>query len=237
MNEIIKEKTELLNNKFSDVVIFDKKRHKYYINGEEYISVTTLLSDYFDNFDAEKIAEKKEKEALEKGDTTKTKEYWINLWKKQQKRGSRYHKELENYFKNGKEPKTKLVKSVILTLEREFAKQFGNNYKLFSELIVYNKYYKIAGCIDLLLLDENGMFHIFDFKFVNKIKYSLEKYNAQLNLYKTLLNLNNIDVEAMVLVNVSEINKKHYNIGFIYLDEDSVMSQVALFERGVHLYG
>ena len=79
----------------------------------------------------------------------------------------------------------------------------GKNPLVFSELQVYDPKNKEAGTIDLLIVDENGVGNIFDWKFMSVAKgaedvawYKQGAYDIQLGTYKKIL-LDNYGVKSI----------------------------------------
>tara|TARA_R100000742_G_C4279688_1_gene105374 strand:- start:5402 stop:10270 length:4869 start_codon:yes stop_codon:yes gene_type:complete len=78
-------------------------------------------------------------------------------------------------------------------LVAEFSKD-GKNPMVFSEVMVYDKSENEAGTIDLLIVDEDGKSHIYDWKFMSVAKgaqdvawYKQGAYGIQLGRYKDIL--------------------------------------------------
>ena len=75
----------------------------------------------------------------------------------------------------------------------EFSKD-GKNPMVFSEVMIYDEQNKEAGTIDLLIVDQDGKSHIYDWKFMNVAKgakdvawYKQGAYGIQLGTYKQIL--------------------------------------------------
>ena len=75
----------------------------------------------------------------------------------------------------------------------EFSKD-GRNPMVFSEVMVYDEQNKEAGTIDLLIVDQDGKSHIYDWKFMSVAKgakdvawYKQGAYGIQLGTYKQIL--------------------------------------------------
>jgi len=201
---------------------FDEEPHLYYINGstKDYISVTTLIHSFFQEFNPDEIIDKmmaspnwpkskyygKSKEEIKKG--------WEDNGNEQSSKGTKMHLDIENFYNN-------------ITVEND-SKEYGHFLKYFdmhknldayrTEWEVYEETLKLAGSIDMLYQDENGDFHICDWKRSKGIKKENKfqkgksplqhlddcnfwHYSLQLNIYRKLLKLNyGIDVKSMFLV-------------------------------------
>lgn len=205
-----------------DRIEFDEEPHLYYIDGstDGYISVTTLIHDYFEKFDADKVIEK----MMKSPNWTRSQYYGISppeiksQWEEHGDECSRLgtitHNDIEKFY-NG-------VTVQNNTLEFEyFLKFYERNPELRpyrTEWTVFDERLKLAGSIDMLFIDDNGDYHIYDWKRSKSIKkhnkyqkglYPLSHlddcnfnhYSLQLNIYRKLLKLNyGIDVKSMCLI-------------------------------------
>lgn len=193
---MIETKKCLFNN---DTIQFDEEKHKYYKNGKEFISVSTLIGIYKNKFDPNGIIIKKyaEKNGLTI-DQVRVK--WDNERDKANDKGHKFHSNFEHYVKTGEilNNENKIYIDQILA-----STKFSG--KLFSESLVFNEKYNIAGTIDLISLEGKSKIDLFDFK-TNKelrkkdkygkyMKYPLyhlsdcnfNHYSIQLNLYAWML--------------------------------------------------
>ena len=159
------------------MVFFNKEQHSYTNSeGEKYISVTTLLSEYKNKFDTEKHATRV---ALKEG---VTKEFVIQLWEDITKtatdKGTEIHKALEDYI-----TKVEATCDKHRDLCRSYDDIVNNNIdkhtEVLSEKLLYNDEYKVAGTADLIY-DHDKYFTIGDFKTNKKFNFS-SKYNEYFN--------------------------------------------------------
>ena len=193
-------------NKLSDPnMTMDNATHTYNLATHpelDFVSVTTFVSGFFRPFDKERIAKKLV--------TTHPKylgrspETLIAEWDAAGEYGTIVHKEMEDWIREGIEPKER--KAIV-------GKNWLNNYKMdidmdiSTEVMVYSKELRIAGTIDVLVRDrENGEYQIIDWKtskridknsFKGKVGNSPETisvmdcnfnhYALQLSLYRYLL--------------------------------------------------
>ena len=107
----------------------------------------------------------------------------------------------------------------VIDITNKIKSTHGETALIYPEFVVHDPESKIVGIIDLLVLDENGKTHIYDYKFshkkvsewskvkLNKMKYQMAFYN-QLLMKKGLLtnsinllpiDINNIDYENKVI--------------------------------------
>lgn len=141
---------------------FNEEEHKYTVNGEELISVTTLVAKFFKEFDADFWAAKK---AAEQGKTPEeVKAEWQAKSINARNKGTEMHAMIENYYKGGS------IDDVPGDI-RPYFQQFAAEYKLQpyrTEWAIYDEQAKIAGTLDFLEL-KDGVFTLYDWKRSNKL--------------------------------------------------------------------
>jgi hypothetical protein len=200
---------------FNDLKYFDEP-HKYYVDGNELISVTTLIHKYQDDFDEDYWAQYK---ANEFG---LTKQEILRAWKfinnKGTMKGSIIHDYAENLFLNKifKYPEEEIINYFGFDPIREEYEITKNHVDRFhrdsvgklipikTELVMYDKLAMIAGMADMLFYNVKAKeFQIWDHK-TNK-SFSMESerylknslyflqdcdfnvYSLQLELYKQII--------------------------------------------------
>jgi ATP-dependent exoDNAse (exonuclease V) beta subunit len=205
------------------------KDHKYKIGKEEYISVTTFVKQFFQEFDDKAIAKKLSQIPKFKKEK-KGYRYWLKKWKFSREQGTVVHKEIEAYLNKGIQPKH--PKAISAT-------KFLNQEKIFlkdavSELLVYSNEYKIAGTVDLVYTKDKKIY-ILDWKTNEEIKmegYKGKKgigackdvvdsnfwhYVLQLNLYSYLLEeVYCKPIDSMKLIHLGEDFYSTYVIPKMY---------------------
>jgi len=159
------------------MVFFNEEQHSYTnAEGENYISVTTLLSKYKNKFDTEKHATRvAQREGV-------TKEFVLQLWEDITKtatdKGTEIHKALEDYI-----TKVETTCNKHSDICKSYDDVVYNNideYKeVLSEKLLYNDEYKVAGTADLIY-EHDKYFTIGDFKTNKKFNFS-SKYNEYFN--------------------------------------------------------
>jgi ATP-dependent exoDNAse (exonuclease V) beta subunit len=222
LNEFLCSLAEKNKHPRDERIKFEEEPHLYYIDGstEGYISATTLIHRFFDKFDSEKIIDKM---MLSKNWSSskyfgmskeEIKTLWENNGKIQSSKGTILHQDIENFY-NGFEIKN-------TSKEYHYFLDFYNTHKHLkayrTEWMIFDETLKLAGSIDMLFIDEEGNFHIYDWKRAKEIKkenrfqkglYPLSHlddcnfyhYSLQLNLYRKLLKINyNIEIKSMCLV-------------------------------------
>ena len=151
------------------MIEFDEKSHTYTNKEtkEKYVSVTTLLQKYKVPFDKDKHSLRvAEREGVPQ-------EMVLEMWQRENKkstdRGTKIHKLMENYISFGETDKdyTWMYKSYDNAVSRSIDK-FN---KIYSENLLYNADYKIAGTADLIY-DHGDYFTIGDFKTNKKFNFS-----------------------------------------------------------------
>lgn len=145
-----------------------EETHQYFNDeGEEYASLSRVLNTVKTPFDKEgRSVASANKEGVSQEEILKR---WSDKAKDSTDHGTRIHKALEVFKQIGKVPdEFKDLKTVVQAVMREY----GEYYRLFSEVIVHNDEFKIAGTIDRPMLvsqHKNSALDIDDFK-TNKFK-------------------------------------------------------------------
>jgi len=204
---------------FNDVTFYDEP-HKYYIDGKELISVTTLIHRYQEEFDEKFWSEYKATQ--HKISPNEVLRAWKHINKKGTIRGSAIHDYAENLFQN---KKFEYPKQLIL---EEFGydpvqytydickKHVDSFYKLVQgvlipirmEMVVCDREYLIGGMLDILFYNvKSKEFEIWDWKTNKEFTKSqndrhlindlfmiedcdLELYSLQLEMYKQIIEKN-----------------------------------------------
>jgi ATP-dependent exoDNAse (exonuclease V) beta subunit len=201
---------------FNDVKYYDEP-HKYYVANQQYISVTTLIHNYVEEFDEDYWADIKAKQFNLKPYEIKRAWKFINI--KGTTKGSIIHDYAENLFLNKifKYPKDdvinkfgfdpiyeeyKLTKSHV---DKFYKDAFNKLIPVKTELVVFDPESLIAGMVDMLFYNVSaGEYQIWDWKTNKEFKYvcperhllgslfmlqqsDLEVYSVQLGLYKYII--------------------------------------------------
>lgn len=231
-------------NKYSEDkrVVFQESSHSYFLGKKKLISVTSFLNTFKNKFDSDFYSKKI---ALRDG---KTQEEVLCEWNKKAFKsteiGTAIHKIFEDYTNNNFSILNNELIFDYLKLDSDYFIEFNNKKNVSlkfikdffltkriipikSEYIVYNDI--LAGQIDMICLDKNNNYYIFDFKTNKKIqKYSYNKkmigefnflndsnyyhYSLQLSIYKMLLKEYN--VSKLFLVHI-----KDYSYDFLECED------------------
>jgi hypothetical protein len=204
---------------FNDVTFYDEP-HKYYLDGKELISVTTLIGNYKEEFNEKYWSEYKGNQF------GVTPEEIVRAWKFINKkgtiRGSAIHDYAENLFQNKKfeYPKQLILNEfgfdpVLHTYNicKKHVDKFYNDVQgklipIRTELVVYDRESLIGGMLDILFWNvKTKEFQIWDWKTNKEFTYvmkdrhlindlylledcDLELYSLQLGLYKYIIEKN-----------------------------------------------
>lgn len=195
------------------MIKFNKEKHSYTDEqGTPYISVTTLIKLYSNEFDP--TGEITQRYAFKNGMTVEqVKSEWELKAQTSRDRGTLLHKVIEDYFNTGMLDK----EHYALTSE---VNKLGLSGKKKCEVMLFNEKYRLAGIADLII---NGK-EIYDWKtnkainFFNKYNQKLQhpldhlddceynKYAVQLSLYAYMLG----GVSKMAILWIDPENKIHY---------------------------
>lgn len=193
---------------------FQEKGHIYYIKGKTgYTSVTTLVHNAFEKFNADKIIDKMMASPNwpQSKYFGKTKQEIKKMWKDKgqnaAKMGTAMHEMFEFHYNNIHLDKIESYKD---TIEYEYFKNFINDHTHLvpyrTEWNVYHEDHKWSGSIDFVAINEDGTLSILDWKRVEEIKKTNNfgkrcildglkhihdtnywHYTLQLNIYKYIL--------------------------------------------------
>ena len=152
--------TENLSDRDS-LISFDEANHTYTYEGQNFISVTTLIDNYFSHFEVEKIAAKK---AAKMGVSPEILiEEWRQKGDESRQLGTTLHSCIERFYKG---------ENVVYDApEWNFFLDFARDYNLEpirSEWAIFDEEFKVAGTLDFIGV-HNGEITIFDWKRSEKL--------------------------------------------------------------------
>jgi ATP-dependent exoDNAse (exonuclease V) beta subunit len=212
---------------------FDPLKHKYTLDGDEFISVTTFIQKFHKPFDSQYWSKKKA------DDAGVPQEFILNEWKQKNdyanEVGTGIHNWIENFFnKTWQDIPTNLdIIHRINKFNKIYAKSLHKLEPIKFEVRVFSKKWKIAGMIDSLFLHK-GKIYIFDWKsnanfstdettkfperllhpFDDFLKNHLNEYSIQLSLYALILEEYEFEVGGAYLVHIGpdEDDAKMYKV-------------------------
>ena len=203
-------------------IVFDEIPHKYYFEGEEKISATTFIKQFHEEFDREKVLDKKGLQGLDR--INEKDNYRLSGPK-----GSTIHECLEFIAINLVDSMLNCMNKYVNSIKLEYRNQIEKGCILVDNWL--NQGYEIvgtevrvtdgiiAGTMDLLLYNpKTGKYVILDYKTCDKLgknnygsmfnepfkeiecsKHS--KYSMQLSLYAAILEDNyEVEIEGMYLL-------------------------------------
>lgn len=216
-------------------ISFEEKDHIYTIKGVngKPTSVTTLIHKYFTPFDADMVIDKMMHSSNWPSSKYfgQTKQQIKNLWKEDGEQSSQLgtimHKAIENFFNNAIQ-----VNSIEFGYFLNFWNDFRSKYPSFrpyrTEWMIYDDDAKIAGSIDMTLVNDNGEIIICDWKRSKEIKMTnrfqkglgvlshlddcnLNHYSLQLHMYKHILETKYQKKVVGLLIVVLHPNNTNYH--------------------------
>ena len=157
-----------MNKLFDSNITLDRESHRYQLTTDpelEFISATTFVSQFFEKFEAEKIAKKLVTSSPKYMGMTVTDV--LALWKESATHGTLVHEELENHILS-QSPLTEPKAIQGMQWLNKF--KMKANFDIYTEVMIYSQELRISGTIDLLLLNKNnGQYIIMDWKTSKKI--------------------------------------------------------------------
>ncbi len=238
---------EELNKAFGNFKFFEEDHHYEYKGQRVGISVTRLIEDYTNEFDADTIAEKV---ALKEN---KSVQDVLDEWKTKNliscEKGHLGHLYAQNLWTNTNTlEEIKNVSSGIKTLLEPILKQADNFYQdykerlehLADEFIIGSEEYDIASAIDHLFINKlTGELVLVDYKtnsdihknekyaknmkvpLTNLKDFTLNHYYLQLSIYKYIVEkYTNLEISEMFIVYFSENIDNYEIIEIPYLKEE-----------------
>lgn len=219
----IEEIRDKVKNVFKDLV-FTEGEHTYFVKDRQYISVSSQLKKFYEEFDAEGIAPFSAKKYNKNNpfETPKTaddlKAEWKAIADKACESGTRVHLFGEE-FPNLPEPSCKQEEAII-----KYWKDLDPKYVVLElELQMYSPSLDYSGTGDIILYNtETDKVSIQDYKtnrdlfdnfkgktmlepFTDLLDHALHHYYLQLNFYKMLLeNMTDLEVESMEVIWLKE---------------------------------
>jgi hypothetical protein len=222
-------------------IIFNEADHSYYIDGQECISVTSLISKFKKPFNTDLIAKKyAQKNGLDYNDVI---DEWELKGKTASMKGSEVHKYAENIFFNKHyQVDESLVSKELITQVDNFRKDSINRLiPVRAELIVGDPRLLVCGMIDKLFYNVmKGCLQIWDYKtnkdiskfnkYGNRMTNGLSSlhesefnvYSLQTTVYKRIIERNtNLRLGDSYVVWLNESNDNYKVIKMDYMERES----------------
>jgi len=152
-----------MNKLFDNNITLNRDSHTYKLvtNPDiKFISATTFVSQFFEKFEAEKIASRLVKSSPKyMGMTVQD---VLQIWKDAADYGTMVHEQIENYLLNQKALTERKAIHGVNWLNKFKMK---SNFDIYPEVIIYSEKLKLSGTIDLLLFDkQSNTYIIMDWK-------------------------------------------------------------------------
>jgi len=207
--------------------------HQYYIDNriQDFLSVTTLIKEFFPKFDSDIVIQKMRASANWKNSdyygmtTEQIKKQWEQKKQVTSSLGVLLHNTIENHYNN---VNFNTPREVQAEFKQFLAFDSNINWKPYrTEWSIFDERYHICGTIDMVYKDDKtGRFHIVDWKRTASIQMNnpyqsgfypahdlddckFSYYSLQLNMYKFILERKyNYKVDTMSLVCLHPNNEK-----------------------------
>lgn len=159
----------MVHNLYKPSVSLDKVEHKYFNeSGEELMSFTRLFQYLSPKFDAQNISKfVAKKEGVSQQNI-------LDKWQKTADDGTGLDVAIKMYAQTGKiSAENQHIESLI----KKVSEKYAEYYSIYSDLIVYDNNFRVAGEIDRLCLTSNrrdSSFVISDFKRMENISYDFK---------------------------------------------------------------
>ena len=209
--------------------------HTYTVNGTPFISVTTLISQWFAKFDADKTLAKMNKSNYPGMTNEEIKEQWLKKGKDASDKGTELHESIEAYMNGTPKPlDTKEYQYFLDFMEIEKPETFH------AEWCVFHEPTKLIGTIDYVATSPDGL-NLYDWKrsedlskhygycILPELQHLPDskywKYTIQLNLYKFLLEEMGHKVNKMYIVCLHPTNLSYKKIEVSKLDVKTIVKK------------
>lgn len=222
-------------------ISFVEEGHIYYVHNKEYnLSVTGFVHSFFPKFKADEIISKMMMSRNWPAskyygmEPEEIKESWDENAKQAAQLGTNLHKAIEDFYNQNPTKQD--------SKEYEYFNQFQkdhNDLKPFrTEWEIYDTELELAGSIDMVFIDKEGNYHLYDWKRSKQIKEnnSYEEghypvshlpnanywhYSLQLNIYKKILEKNyGIKINDLYIVQFHPDQDQYNKIKCVDLDAE-----------------
>jgi len=206
--------------------------HTYTVDGQPYISVTTLLGTWFPKFDADKTIAR-----MNTGrPADEIKAEWEQKGKEAAELGTQLHQSIESYFKGTPNP--------LDTVEYGYFQEFVSKTQLTTfqvEWCLYHEPTTLIGTIDYVSQREDGSLDLYDWKRSSELTKGFGrcllpelshipdskywKYTLQLNLYRFLAEENGYTVNKMYIVCFHPVNSGFQKLEVQEIDVKTILNK------------
>lgn len=146
-----------------ELISFEPESHTYRVGDHIYTSVTTLVDDCFEKFDADYWARRK---ATPECPAAELKRRWDEVGAQARNCGTRLHERIERHYLGLDDLPDDGDRA--MDRFREFADRWHlTPYR--SEWRIYIEEYRLAGTLDFLAIDDDGELVLWDWKRSNKV--------------------------------------------------------------------
>lgn len=224
-------------------VAFHEKNHVYKKGKKKLTSVTTFLSEFFDKFDANKMAKIKAIQSKRAGIKGQGVRYWKALWDSRAEHGSHVHKMLEEFInamfrEEGVTTPPDTIEAANKYLAGvEYITKYHRGVSkpvMYTEQIVYDGDSLLAGQVDIIVsrdkddVSNERVLDILDFKTNHKITTEGYKGKKCKNPIEYLDDCSYIKYSLQLSLYAYMLEKKGANIGNLII--------IHLLEDGAHEY-
>jgi hypothetical protein len=221
---------------------FDEKSHTYTVGKTKLTPVTQFIHQFFKPFDEKSISKFCAKARRNKGEKI-TATQVRKEWRLTREKGTKMHQQLED-FSNGISPRKPLLETLQgidylnnKVLEWKLAPQL-QEFRLFSKTL------KLAGTIDKLVMHEDDLVSLVDYKQSKTIKMTGTKtkignlevqdcnyyhYALQLSLYAYIMETEYLaNIKELIVLHLTEDNYTEYVVPYL---RDVVIQMLKVSKR------
>ena len=205
--------------KYFPKIVFEPKEHRYYVDGVEYFSVSSVLEEYTEPFDVETISTRiAQRDGITPEELKLT---WEIRRDYSAVRGTEFHLYVEKYLTENR--RIRFITNIDHEVEEFHRFWEGKNKEKFeviaTELRICDKEWKLAGTVDCMVRNlEDKKTYLIDWKTNKEIRTKNEfqrfktpiehlddcdfnKYSLQTSLYKAIIHRNtSLSIDGVYLI-------------------------------------
>jgi len=224
----------LLLRNHSKGISFIEKDHKYYRGLDEYKSVSSIIDKYHRPFDetGEIIKRCAERKCITVEELS---EQWDKKRDAASDLGTKVHELAERKMLSIDmlETYNTEFEPYIVAIEKFKKSLSDRTYVISTESIIYSDKYKVAGQVDLLLINEYGKVMLLDWKTNKEIKHTspyddtlinglehlpdceYSRYSLQLSLYAKMLKDLGVKIDQLELVHLKKYDYSRQHVKYL----------------------